>query len=133
MITKLKDNQIFVFGSNLAGRHGKGAALTAQRKFGARNGIGTGPTGKCYAIATKDRSLNVRKLVDIQIGVNRFINYTRRHPELEFLVTAIGCGLAKYKAKDIAPFFKDVPSNVVLPKEFLDILNKEKNENISNG
>lgn len=119
-ITKLAPNEIFVFGSNYAGRHGKGAALTALRKFGAISGQGTGIMGQSYGIATKDRNLKVLPLSAIDTQIYRFIKYAILHPELIFIVTPIGCGLAGYKSRDIAPLFYkyNIPANVVMPDEF---------------
>lgn len=114
-ITSLKPNQIFVFGSNLAGRHGAGAALDAKKLFGAINGIGEGPQGQCYAIPTKDIHLQARFLHEIGNSVLIFLLHARAHPELEFLVTPIGTGLAGYSVEQIRPLFGDfVPENVKL-------------------
>lgn len=109
---------IFVFGSNLAGRHGKGAALTAKIDFGAEYGVGVGRTGDAYAIPTKGYRLEILALDIIQTHVNTFIDYAREHPELEFFVTRIGCGLAGYKDWQIAPMFYHAPKNCKLPKEW---------------
>ena len=117
-ITKLEFNEVFVFGSNLAGRHGKGAALTALRKFGARNGQGTGLMGQSYGIATKGWRLDVLPISAIGIQVQKFIRFASAHPEKRFLVTEIGCGLAGYSPKQIGPLFLGSPSNVVLPESF---------------
>lgn len=120
-ITKLKDNEIFVFGSNYAGRHGKGAALLAMKKFGAKTGQGVGLMGQSYGIATKGKKLDVLPLSSISIQIKRFLRFAEQHSELKFLVTQIGCGLAGYKAKEIAPLFFEhhIPANVTLPKSFL--------------
>jgi hypothetical protein len=117
-ITSLKPNEIFVFGSNLAGRHGAGAALLAARQFGAERGVGEGITGHCYALPTKDENIRTLPLREINCYVIEFLNYAASHPDLTFLVTKIGCGLAGYKVSEIAPMFHSVPSNVVLPIEF---------------
>jgi len=119
-ITRLEPNQIFVFGSNYAGFHGAGAALTALRKFGARYGQGTGLQGQSYGIATKDRKLNVLPLFNIQVQIERFLRFATNHPEFEFLVTEIGCGLAGYSKAEIGPLFKGltIPPNVILPESF---------------
>lgn len=106
---------IFVFGSNLAGRHGKGAAATALNEHGAVYGQGAGPQGNSYAIPTKGRELATLPLSIIKTFVTKFIEYAESHPDLEFNVTRIGCGLAGYKDADIAPMFKDAPSNCHLP------------------
>lgn len=121
MITELKENQIFVFGSNLAGIHGKGAALTARMKFFAQEGRGIGRTGQCFAIPTKDRNLKTLPLDIIGDYVSYFLVYAITHPKLEFLVTPIGCGLAGYNPEQIAPMFTDLPSNVILPQEFANL------------
>lgn len=110
---------IFVFGSNLAGRHGKGAALFARQQYGARYGVGMGPQGKAYAIPTKDGQLKVLPLVAIRRHVERFLQYAREHPKDHFLVTRIGCGLAGYTNEQIAPFFKDAPMNCTLDPEWV--------------
>jgi hypothetical protein len=107
---------IFVFGSNLAGRHGKGSALCAKQKWGAKYGVGVGPTGRAYAIPTKDRNLNVLPLKAIKRHVDDFIIYAHQHPEEEFQIVKIGCGLAGYKEQDIAPMFIGAPINCHLPK-----------------
>lgn len=121
-ITRLDLDQIFVFGSNEAGIHGAGAAKTACQLFGAKHGIGTGPTGRCYAIPTKDHNLKTLPLEVIYEEVERFLHYASNQIILEFLVTPIGCGLAGYTPKDIAPMFKDAPKNVVLPRSFVNAL-----------
>jgi hypothetical protein len=123
-ITTLKENEIFVFGSNYAGRHGKGAALTALRKFGAIKGQGTGLMGKSYGIATKDRNMRTLSLSQIESQVSKFIAFAHNNPSLTFLVTPIGCGLAGYKPKEIAPMFKNIPLNIVLPTCFSNQIGK---------
>lgn len=117
-ITKLHRNQIFVFGSNLSGRHGAGAALDAWRLFGAEYFKGDGSTGRCYAIPTKGHNMEIRSLEDIQKSVEQFLFYAWRNPDYEFIVTPIGCGLAGYKPEQIKPMFAAVPENVILPDEF---------------
>lgn len=107
---------IFVFGSNLAGRHGKGAALTALKEHGAIYGVGVGPQGNCYAIPTKDQALKPLGLATIRGFVLDLLQYAKLNPELEFYVTRIGCGLAGYKDSDISPMFKDAPKNCYLPE-----------------
>jgi len=108
-------NQIFVFGSNLAGRHGKGAALTAYRKYGAIYGQGVGMQGNSFAIPTKDEQLNTLPVDKIEKYVNNFIKYATLNPNLMFQVTRIGCGLAGYDDNEIAPLFIHAPSNCILP------------------
>lgn len=109
---------IFVFGSNLAGRHGKGAALTAKQEYQAEYGIGIGRTGNSYAIPTKDNNLKVLSLIEIETYVIQFIKYAEENPDLIFNITRIGCGLAGYKDHQISPMFKNIPSNCILPKEW---------------
>lgn len=106
---------IFVFGSNLKGRHGKGAALTARKKYGAIYGQGYGPQGESFAIPTKDGRLTPLPLSTIKLWVDGFLDYAITHPELQFNVTKIGCGLAGYKEEEIAPMFKAAPYNCYLP------------------
>ncbi len=109
-------NAIFVFGSNLAGRHGKGAALTARQQYGAIYGQGIGLQGKSYAIPTKDEHLRVLPLHTIAAHVRHFLSFARSHPQLRFALTPIGCGLAGYKEHQIAPLFADAPLNVIKPQ-----------------
>jgi hypothetical protein len=126
-ITELKDNEIFVFGSNEAGRHGKGAAKTAM-KWGAKYGQGFGLQGRTFAIPTMDKNIHKLKIEKVDYWVNRFIdnaNYIFDNDNIIFLVTEIGCGLAGFTVKEIAPLFKDCSKleNVYLPKSFWRILN----------
>jgi hypothetical protein len=122
-IKTLGDHEIFVFGSNRGGRHSKGAALIAFRKFGARMGQADGLMGRSYAIPTKDRNLRTLPLVAIASGVAKFLRFAEKNPQHRFLVTQIGCGLAGYQPKDIAPLFfaHSIPVNVALPQAFLDL------------
>jgi hypothetical protein len=115
---------IFVFGSNLAGRHGRGSAKEAVDKWGAQYGIGWGRTGKAYAIPTKDSALFVLPLHRIRPFIATFLLYAREHPELYFQVVSVGCGLAGYKPQEIAPMFRDAPLNVQFTKEFEEILKR---------
>ena len=120
-ISSLEDNEVFVFGSNLQGSHGGGAAAAAVRYFGAIWGQGVGMQGQCYAIPTMHGGVDA-----IRPYVDEFIIYAKQHPELTFLVTRIGCGIAGFRDADMAPLFAealDVP-NVVLPKTFVDVLKK---------
>lgn len=121
---KAEDSIIFVFGSNLRGRHGAGAALDAVKYWGAIEGLGLGRQGYAYAIPTKDGALRTRPLrPNINYDVQVFIDYAEDHPYLDFQVTRIGCGLAGYKDTDIAPMFKDAPSNVHLPLSWRKLAN----------
>ena len=119
-IKNVKENERFVFGSNKSGHHSKGAAKTAMG-MGAVYKQGHGPMGRTYGIPTKSYSVyQTLTIAEIKPFVDDFITYAKEHPELIFLVTEIGCGLAGYKPKDIAPLFKDaVPlQNVHLPLKF---------------
>lgn len=124
-VTVLEPRQIFVFGSNYGGRHSKGAALDARRSFGAVYGVSEGLMGQSYGIPTKPRDVRLRlSLRQIQLHVNVFLDYAMIRPELTFLVTEIGCGLAGYTPAEIAPLFRravDLP-NVWLPARFWDVL-----------
>ena len=111
-ITKLPEGHYFVFGSNEAGRHGKGAALCAKKYFGAVYGQGHGEQGSSYAIATKDGSLRSLPLDTIAENVRVFLQHAINHPRKQFAVSRVGCGLAGYKDEDIAPMFKGHPQNV---------------------
>lgn len=123
-ITSLKPGERFVFGSNLAGRHGKGAALIARKKFGAEAGKGAGQTGLCYAIPTKDKNLKTLPLDSIRIEVMEFVRFASRNQHIDWLVTKIGCGLAGYSPEEIAPFFSEATSNVILPEEFERVIHR---------
>lgn len=112
-ITHLKSNQIFVFGSNLAGRHGKGAALVARQRFGAQYGVGQGPTGHCYAIPTKDYNIRTLPIDSIKYYLEQFVEYAKQHPELEFLLTPVGTGLAGYSISDLESILPELPTNVI--------------------
>lgn len=120
-ITDLQENERFVFGSNLRGFHGGGAARIAFEKFGAEWGVGVGPTGKCYAIPTMQGGVET-----IRPYVDQFIEYATQNPSEIFLVTRIGCGIAGFTDNDIAPLFKAALGleNVALPKSFLDVLSE---------
>ena len=107
---------IFVFGSNLAGRHGKGAALFARRNHGAELGNGSGLQGQCYAIPTKGFMLRVLPLGEIEHYVRLFKQFAESHPQHTFNVTRIGCGEAGYTDEQIAPMFQGCAANVILPK-----------------
>jgi len=118
-ITFLKPDEIFVFGSNRCGFHGGGAARIAMEDFGAKWGEGLGPTGKCYAIDTMSGGIE-----NIRPQVNSFLDYAKKHSELKFFVTRIGCGIAGYTDKEIAPLFAEAQNinNIYLPKSFWNII-----------
>lgn len=115
-LQKEMDKKVFVFGSNLAGRHGKGAALYAKEHWGAKYGDGEGRTGNAYALPTKDERLRTRKLNDVKESVDKFIEYANINPDLIFIVTKVGCGLAGFTEDQIAPLFKFAPQNCELPE-----------------
>jgi hypothetical protein len=123
-IVSLKQNEIFVFGSNEAGIHGAGAARVANKSFGAKFGVGFGLVGQTFAIPTKDHMIRTLPLERINNYVIKFAQECKKYPNLNFLVTEIGCGLAGYKPKDIAPMFKNVlAENICLPATFWKVLN----------
>lgn len=115
-ITELKENEIFVFGSNLQGMHGGGAARLAYEKFGAIWGQGVGLQGQSYGIPTMHGGVDA-----IKPYVDEFIEFAKSHPELTFLVTRIGCGIAGFRDEEIAPLFKECIEidNVILPRSFV--------------
>jgi len=119
-ITKLADKEIFVFGSNLSGSHGGGAALFAYQKFGAVWGQGVGLQGQSYGIPTMQGGTDT-----IQPYVDEFIEFAQSHSDLKFYVTAIGCGIAGFNPEDIAPLFKKAVEvkNIYMPSSFWAILN----------
>lgn len=118
-ITELKENEIFVFGSNLEGMHGGGAARLAYDKFGAIWGQGVGLQGQSYGIPTMHGGVDA-----IKPYVDEFIEFAKSHPELTFLVTRIGCGIAGFRDEEIAPLFNECIEieNVILPRSFHSIL-----------
>ena len=118
-ITELKTDEVFVFGSNLAGMHGGGAAYVAFKKFGAVMGCGVGLRGQSYAIPTMQGGVET-----IKPYVDEFITFASAHPELFFYVTRIGCGIAGFRDKEIAPLFAKAMGleNVCLPKSFVNNL-----------
>lgn len=121
-ITSLAENEIFVFGSNLAGSHGGGAARLAHNRFGAIWGQGVGLQGQSYAIPTMQGGVET-----IKPYVDEFITFAKENKHLTFLVTRIGCGIAGFRDNEVAPLFKDAidAENIVLPKEFFSVLSNE--------
>lgn len=118
-IVTLRPNEVFVFGSNLAGAHGGGAARVACRRFGAVMGKGVGHYGQSYAIPTMQGGIET-----IKPYVDDFIRYAASRPELSFLVTRIGCGIAGFTDKEIAPLFAAAVrvDNISLPLSFWEVL-----------
>ena len=119
LITELTDDEVFVFGSNLAGQHGGGAARIAYENFGAEWGVGVGLTGQSYAIPTMQGGVET-----IRPYVDDFIAFAKAHQELFFYVTRIGCGIAGFRDRDIAPLFADAVGveNICLPESFVRLL-----------
>ena len=122
-IDTLLPKQIFVFGSNALGYHTGGASGTARKKFGAVWGQAEGLQGQCYAIPV-DYGKNVRKDGEVRAAVGRFVTFAKEHPDLFFLVTRVGCGIAGYHDEEMAQFFIDALNlkNVSLPKSFVEAL-----------
>lgn len=118
-ITSLAPGEVFVFGSNLAGHHGGGAARQAYKHFGAVWGLGVGLQGQSYAIPTMQGGVET-----IRPYVDQFIAFARMHPELTFFVTRIGCGIAGFTDAQIAPLFAAAiaDDNVILPRQFAEVI-----------
>jgi len=113
---------IFVFGSNLAGRHGAGAAREALRSWGAVYGKGIGLQGNSYALPTMGHEINPLSLAEIAEHVRDFVTFARDNPGMSFLVTAIGCGLGGKSPCDIAPMFAGATENVFLSEKLVAAL-----------
>lgn len=116
------NNRIFVFGSNTAGVHGAGAALTAYQKHGARHGIGYGLCGQSFAIPTKNKFIQSLPYSQVEKFVDGFLAFARDRDDLEFQVTRIGCGLAGFKDHDIAQLFDFAPTNCLFDTEWVHLL-----------
>lgn len=119
-----KDDSLFVFGSNLSGRHGRGAALVARNRFKARYGIGVGRTGQAYAIPTKDsdKYLTVLSLKRIRFFIRQFREHTKQNREETYFVTRVGCGLAQYSDEQIASLFRGATRRCSFPIEWKPFL-----------
>lgn len=115
-VTELQPDEVFVFGSNATGAHGGGAARIACDRFGAVWGKGHGHHGQTYAIDT------MSGLGTLEREARTFIDYAAQHPELRFLLTPVGCGIAGYTPAQVAPFFTGLPSNVTVPQSFVTYL-----------
>ncbi len=128
-ISELKKNEIFVFGSNLAGHHGGGAARLAYNRFGAVWGQGVGLQGQSYAIPTMQGGVET-----IRPYVDEFIRFAEQHPQYKFLVTRIGCGIAGFRDAEIAPLFVQAlkVENIILPKKFVAELDEKDTTPSSN-
>ena len=118
-ISELQENEIFVFGSNLTGYHGGGAARIAHLRFGAQWGQGVGMQGRSYGSPTMQGGVET-----IQPYVDEFIRFAKDHPQYTFLVTRIGCGIAGFTPEEIAPLFQKAMDmeNVLLPEDFVKVL-----------
>ena len=118
-INQLNENEIFVFGSNLEGSHGGGAAAIAANKFGAIWGQGVGLQGKSYGIPTMHGGV-----AEIKPYVDEFIEFVKQNTKLNFLVTRIGCGIAGFTEEEMAPLFAEAVSveNIYLPGIFWDTI-----------
>jgi len=117
---------VFVFGSNLAARHGGGAALLAKKKYGALPDVAEGIAGNSYAIPTKDKKIETLPLDAIKVSVQKFIDHASANPSVEFFMTRIGCVLAGYENKDIAPMFVGSPENIDFPDEWKIFIGDEQ-------
>ena len=119
MISALAENEIFVFGSNLAGAHAGGAARVAHVRFGAVWGQGVGLQGQSYAIPTMQGGVET-----IKPYVDEFVSFAAEHKEYKFLVTRIGCGIAGFTPDEVAPLFVGAMDleNVILPQDFVEVL-----------
>ena len=121
-ISQLASNEVFVFGSNLAGMHGGGAARVARERFGAVMGQGVGLQGQSYAIPTMQGGVET-----IQPYVDEFVRFAAEHPDMKFLVTPIGCGIAGFTAQEMGPLFAAAVEvdNIILPREFVQAIEKQ--------
>ena len=142
IISSLEENQIFCFGSNQRGAHGAGSALLARKAFGAVLGDMEGLTGQCYALPTKDENIQTRPLNKIGESFQKFIKCVLDNPQLDFLLTKVGCGLAGYTTDDIAGEFwhgmeyngqKKIPVNLWVPREFIFTADYEESHAILSG
>lgn len=121
--------RVFVFGSNLRGLHGAGAARYAARVYDAREGVGEGRTEQAYALPTKDKAIQTLPLEKVKQAIARFLQHARQEPKTLFFVTRIGCGLAGYRDEDIAPFFRQAPENCLIAPRWR-LHNHSKNKEI---
>ena len=115
---QMEPNEIFVFGSNTAGIHGAGAALQARLQWQARWGVGEGLTGQCYAFPTLDGRLKQLPIADMQLSRDLLYGTCSQLPDLVFLLTRVGCGLAGYPESVMRELFENPPANLILPSEW---------------
>ena len=118
-------DQIFVFGSNKKGAHGKGAAMDAAQQYGAVYGQGAGIQGRSYGIITKDEDLNAVSFTEVKRHIATFVDFANSKPHLQFFITRVGCGLAGFKHKDIAPLFRGIGSNCSVHMDWYSIMYPE--------
>jgi len=118
MITQLKENQIFIFGSNLNGAHGAGAARQAHDDFGAEYGVGEGVTGQSYAFPTLNKNMQKVPTEALEASRDKLFAFAQANPQLEFLLTKVGCGLAGFPEEEMESLFDVVPENIIKPKEW---------------
>ena len=118
MINELKDKEIFVFGSNLAGNHAGGAARQAHEQFGAEMGVGEGMTGQCYALPTLDKDF--QRVSNTQLHMSRLRLYQTANtmPNHTFLLTKVGCGIAGFPESKMQKLFANAPKNIIKPEEW---------------
>jgi hypothetical protein len=115
--TQPQNDEVFVFGSNLAGIHGAGAAKQAV-KYGARYGVGVGMSRRTYAIPTKDYDIKTLPVDQIKPYIERFVKFTNEHAGVKFFITRVGCGLAGHKDSEIAPLFRGCSANCSFPEQW---------------
>jgi hypothetical protein len=118
----MADDKIFVFGSNKIGVHGAGAAKHAKQFYGAVYGCGEGLRGQSYAIPTKKTPYVSMPLDEVAQGVRRFVAFTQQHPEMQFVLTRVGCGMAGFTDEQMAPLFEGLPDNVELPERWVGLV-----------
>ncbi len=119
-VHQLGDHRIFVFGSNIAGIHGGGAAWYASKKLGAVMGVGEGLTGQTYALPTCYNPGEPVTYSELMVYVQNFLDFATSRPDLHFFVSAVGCGIAGFTEAEVGPLFKDAPSNCDLPPGWRD-------------
>lgn len=115
---------IFVFGSNLQGRHGKGAALHAKLHYGAKNGVAEGLTGSAYALPTKNTPYKNMSFEELSVHAEKFVIFSKQRQDLTFLLTKIGCGLAGFNEKEVSKLFNSCLDNVLLVDEKENVISK---------
>lgn len=118
MIDSLNPNQIFIFGSNAAGQHAGGAARQAYDQFGAEWGVGEGRTGQCYAFPTLDEKFQKVSSTELKASRLKLYKTAEAHPELTFLLTKVGCGIAGHDEWFMKRLFKNAPANITKPEDW---------------